>query len=530
MDLSKLSDDDLMALKSGDLTKVSDQGLLHLKGQTEEAPRSAGDFVSRTLPESAKRAAGGLVDAVMHPIDTAKTLGLAAGGAIRAITPNSLKATQSIVQQMVGMNPEAINAPADQTAAAIGNVYKGRYGGLENVKRTLYEDPVGSAMDLSTVLGVGGGVAGALNAPKTASALSSASQITNPLSVIKPVVKAVGSGASTLIGELGTHTGTQSIKSAFKAGAAGGDEAAQFQSNLRGTVPMTDVLETAKQNIASMRAAKSAEYRTNIAAVSNDKTVLGFDGIDKAVSEAKATARFKGQVTNSRAADAVDKISAAVDEWKKLPADQFHTPEGLDALKRSLGGIVEGLPFEERTARLAAGSIYNAVKNEITKQAPTYAKTMKSYSEASDLITEIERSLSLGNKAASDTAMRKLQSITRNNANTNFSNRADLLNQLESSGGQNLMPALAGQSLNSVTPRGLGKLAASVNVGAAISNPLYLGLLPFQSPRLMGEAAYYGGKASPYVGNALDPQYLMGAAQGGLLDLQVRPNQRQKQQ
>ena len=43
MDLSKLSDADLMALKSGDLSKVSDAGLMQLKGGLAEAPPSKMD-------------------------------------------------------------------------------------------------------------------------------------------------------------------------------------------------------------------------------------------------------------------------------------------------------------------------------------------------------------------------------------------------------------------------------------------------------------------------------------------------------
>ena len=55
MDLSKLSDADLMALKSGDLTKVSDAGLMALKGDAapqavaQSAPAQSGDFLRRGM-------------------------------------------------------------------------------------------------------------------------------------------------------------------------------------------------------------------------------------------------------------------------------------------------------------------------------------------------------------------------------------------------------------------------------------------------------------------------------------------------
>lgn len=49
MDLSKLSDADLLALKSGDLTKVSDAGLMALKGIEQPAPEPLGQRMNREI-------------------------------------------------------------------------------------------------------------------------------------------------------------------------------------------------------------------------------------------------------------------------------------------------------------------------------------------------------------------------------------------------------------------------------------------------------------------------------------------------
>jgi hypothetical protein len=173
----------------------------------------------------------------------------------------------------------------------------------------------------------------------------------------------------------------------------------------------------------------------------------------------------------------------------------------LDALKRQIGGIQESIPFEEKTARKVAGEVYNSIKSEISKQAPDYADTMKGYSQASEQIAEIEKALSLGNKASADTAMRKLQSLTRNNVNTNYGNRLDMAKALEQQGGQEIMPALAGQSLSSIAPRGLGgAVAGATGVGAAATlNPALLAALAMQSPRLMGEAALKTGQGARFV-------------------------------
>lgn len=317
------------------------------------------------------------------------------------------------------------------------------------------------------------------------------------------VLPTLGGWAADLIGGIGTHTGGEGLRIAAKSGMAGGKKAADFADNLRGNVPIQDVLDTAKSNLQAMTAAKSAEYRKGMAGVSNDKSVLSFNGIDNAISTAAKVSTFKGQVKNTKAADIQKKIAKEVTKWKALDPAEFHTPEGLDALKQKIGGLVESIPFEDKTARMVGRNIYNSIKSEISKQAPVYTKVMKDYSEASSLITEIEKTLTGRSKTSVDTSIRKLQSLMRNNANTNYGNRLNLAKQLEQQGGNEIMPALAGQSLNSLTPRGLGGAVAGVTGvgGIAAWNPLAIPALALQSPRLMGELAYGTGSAARLVNN-----------------------------
>lgn len=340
---------------------------------------------------------------------------------------------------------------------------------------------------------VTGGVSAGLIDPESA---ATGAVVGGAIPGVSKVAKAIGGGVADVVGGMGTNTGGESIKQAAKAGFNGGDEAATFTANMRGNVPMTDVLDDAKFNLEQMRKAKSAEYRSGMADISTDKTILQFDGVDKALKEASQVGSFKGQTLNTKAKSALDEITQEIDNWKSLDPNEFHTPEGLDALKKKVGGILESIPYEEKTARNVAGGIYKSIKDEIAKQAPTYSKVMKDYSEASDQIFEIERALSLGNKAAVDTAMRKLQSLTRNNVNTNYGNRLELAKALEEQGGRQIMPALAGQSLNSITPRGLGKWTSGAAAYAAFLDPTFLPALAATSPRLVGETALKAGQAA----------------------------------
>lgn len=446
------------------------------------------------IPSSAGNFIGGIYQAVRHPFETGGNLIDAVGGGIYNALPKQATAVLDKLDRHPAKTKQAV-----QVADATGQFFKDRYGSTEGLKNTLATDPVGVASDVATVLS--GGALAAAKAPAVAGALRRASNAINPVSLAgvaaRKALPVLGNSVAQITGGLGTHTGAESIKQAYRAGKNGGATERALTDNMRGNVPMTDVLDAAKANIADMGRAKSAAYRQGMAQVSSDKTILDFTGIDQAVLDAANVGSFKGQAKNVRAAAVQQSIADEVAAWKALDPVEYHTPEGLDALKQRIGGIVEALPFEEKTARLAGDKIYHAVKSEIVRQAPVYADTMKGYAEATEQIREIERALSLGKKPAIDTAVRKLQSLTRNNVNTNYGNRLDLARQLEQQGGRDLMPALSGQALSSWTPRGLGSLTAG-GTGLAAMNGVTgaLPMLALQSPRLVGEAALATGKAA----------------------------------
>lgn len=452
----------------------------------------------KNLPSSAGNMVSGIYNAVRHPIDTASNLLDVGAGALQNIAPQFLLDAA----KRIDPNPKAAEEAVSK-ANAVGGFYKDRYGSMEGLKNTLATDPVGVASDISTVLSGGGMLAGKVGLTGAGNALRTAGRTIDPLSAAArggaAIARGAGNAAANIIGGIGTHTGAETLKQAFRSGREGGESAKAFRDNLRGNVPITDVLDDAKANIQAMGQAKSDAYRQNMSAVTADRSVLSFNGIDQAVSDAAKVATFKGQVKNTRAAQLQQAIADNIAEWKALDPAEFHTPEGLDALKQRIGGLVESIPFEEKTARMVGTKVYNSIKQEIQKQAPVYADTMKAYSEATEQIREIERALSLGGKASVDTAVRKLQSLTRNNVNTNYGNRLALAQEMEQQGGRAIMPALSGQALSAWTPRGLGGVAAGgLGLGGFMAGgaPAAVGAMALQSPRLMGEAAYAAGRGT----------------------------------
>jgi len=447
----------------------------------------AGSAVQNLIP-STGRVIGGVAEAVMSPVKTAKSLVDLGAGAIQNALPESL------------VNAIGADKPSQEMASKVGQFYKERYGSMPGFKEALATDPAGVAADAASVL-TGGSLAAARvpGMSRLAEGLKRSASAVDPLANVargaSAITRGAGSTAAALLGNT-TGAGSEAIKQAYSAGRAGGSKADEFSGNMRGNVPMTDVLDAAKADLSVMQKMKSAEYNSNMASVRGSKEVIDFSGINKSLADAKAKVMYGSQVKNPQAAQALSSIQKEVGDWNKLDPAQYHTPEGMDALKQKIGGIVESIPFEAKTARMVGGDVYNSIKSEITKQAPEYAKTMKDYVAASDQIKEIERALSLGQKSSVDTAMRKLQSLMRNNVNTNYGNRQALARQLEQMGGKDLMPALAGQALNSPTPRGLQALGATGTGVAAFFNPSVLPLLAAQSPRLVGEAALAAGKVA----------------------------------
>jgi len=352
----------------------------------------------------------------------------------------------------------------------------------------------------------------------------------NTLDKVIEIGKKPFKGTTNLIAEglgLSTGAGGESVKQAFKVGYENvPDVVTPFKAHLRGEAPMTDVLETAQNALSQIKQTKNAQYMDNMAKLKTDATVLDMTPILNDLNSVQKTGTFKGKVIKPSTVKTQQELSAVVTDWIKQDPQQYHTPEGLDALKQRIGDIVEGQEYGS-SARTIAEKMYNSVKNQIVKQAPVYENTMKQYSEASQLIKEIERSLSLGKNAAADTAVRKLQSITRNNANTNYGQRLSLVKELEKQGASSLIPNLAAQSLSSLTPRGIQRATATGigGYGLLTGNPLAIPALALESPRLVGETALGLGTLAGKTARGVKaitppiPRMLLTPQQAGLLSL-----------
>jgi hypothetical protein len=522
--LSSLSDEQLLKLAGNNAPTAQASGLqgmsneqlmsmLQTPQQTapqEQKPLSPTDVAYgaiTNLPSSALKFGKDIVHTITNPIESIKNLGMTAAGGVKNLMPESVQKFITSISSEPGQIDKAV-----QMANAVGGDLAKKYGTVEGFKKYLATDPVGVMGDMSMLFTGGGSLAAKLPGVvgRAGEVVATTGRAIDPLNlatkaVTTPIKLAEALAITPALG-LSTGAGAEAIREAAKAGAAGGTKAQAFLDQMRGNAPIENVVNTAKDAVAELYKNRSDQYLSGMSNVAGNKAILDFAPIDAAITKAEKVGTFNGIPIRKNATAALSEIKQVIDQFRAGDPAIFRTVEGFDKLKQAISDIQQNLPYGT-PARKVADEMYNAVKNEIVKQAPDYAKVMSDYESASALLKDIQGTLSLNKNANVDTSIRKLQSIMRNNANTNYGRRVDLAKELEATGvpgADTLFPQIAGQMLNSKTPRGIqGGILPSAAGGAAVysglTNPATLAMIGTgalaSSPRFVGETAYYGGKA-----------------------------------
>lgn len=479
---------------------------------TASAPsRSWSDVPGEALsniPSSAAQFASDIVQPFLSPVETVKNLSDAAAGGLRAGAQAVLPA--GVFNAIDSLGAPENNQRIEQTAGAVGQFFKDRYGSAEGIKNTLATDPIGAAGDAALALTGGGAIAarapGAVG--RAGQVARAAGQTVDPLNAAVRGAGAIAKAPAHVLG-LTTGAGTAPIQAMFGAGRSGNVAAVE---HMRGQRPIEEVVGMAENAVSEMGRERNAAYKAGMQSTKKNTAAIRLGPVVQSIRQAYDDLTYRtpqGQVyvKNDEAMRALEQVASKVQEFRQMSfGGGGRTAEALDALKQSIGGILEGTQ-QGTQARRVVGGVYNDVKALIVKEVPEYAKTMKDYEKASAAIKEVRRTLSVNDRAMTDTKLRKLQSTTRNNVNTNYGARARLVDELAKHE-PNLPGALAGQALNDWMPRGLQRHAASLaGIGSAASfNPIPAMMLPAMSPRLVGEAAYglgRGAKVADSVASAI---------------------------
>lgn len=308
---------------------------------------------------------------------------------------------------------------------------------------------------------------------------------------VGPALRGTTKLTQEAVGKL-TGTSGQTLREFGAAIQAGGKQADEAVKALRGQTSPEQIVENAKNALSDIVKKRNDEYVSALSKISDDTKTYDISPIVKdlkiQLDNFGAVLTPDGNLDFSRSPirfnkQAQSEIQTIFDELKGFglkPGDR--TAVGIDSLKRSF----QDLYSESSEARSFVESMRKSTR-DILKQVPGYDELTSKYSQDTELINELRKGLSLGDKAQIDTTFKKLVSVLR----TNNEMRLQLAREINAVAGDTLIPQIAGQQLSEVLPRGIIGQVGGVLGGASILSGV--GILPViqaslvSSPRLVGE-------------------------------------------
>ena len=391
---------------------------------------------------------------------------------------------------------------------ALKEMFKHRYGSIDNLKRTMAEDPVGFAGDLSTVLmgpeavlGRAPGVIGKIGG----NIAKAVDPLTVPTAVGTAAIKAANKAAAATA-NIVAHTGMKPVEEAAKAGYEGGSANRAFKESMRGITTPEEIVDNARGAIDNIVKQKNLDYKQRKALWGQSQQPLSWTDISQAIHDAHDIQTFQGvDLLSPRSQQMRNRLDSIMHNWSNYPAS-YHTAAGFDALKQKIMNI--GKDYEVGTPERAIAETYaKGIRTTIKDAVPEYASAMERYGAYQDLIKELRKTLSLpadASKGTIDTALRKLTSTQRKNVNTNFGQRARLIDELVANGAEDLIPQLAGQALQSTEAHGLARFVPAIFAGTGHGMEALLSAIA--SPRTVGETARVVGSIPRLTGAKYIPK------------------------
>ena len=169
------------------------------------------------------------------------------------------------------------------------------------------------------------------------------------------------------------------IRIAYETGKQGTkQEVDAFLKGINNNASPESLVQRANNALNQIKKQVGLEYQANKAKLKTDKQVIGFDDIDSALEDIKQAGKFERTTVNPSTVNMQNKIRKIVNAWKKKNPKKYHTPEGIDALKRRIGDLYDSTQPGTQE-RLVVDKVYNSIGDTIRKNAPIYDEMMKSF-------------------------------------------------------------------------------------------------------------------------------------------------------
>lgn len=401
------------------------------------------------IPTSALGLGKSIYQAFNHPLDTAKNLADITGGIggeVGKLILNHTSLGQSFLKQANDFRiksgqpelqkdasgkftTEGISTEEVAKLEAVGSALKERYGGLEQIKKSIIEDPVGVAFDVATLATGGEGLlakgskiaetAGLVKTAETlakgAEVLSKVEKVTNPLTAIPKVVTKAVKGAKDLIApssvsenitKVLTNTGKKTLGEVASNQAV--EKAVNAFETIRQNAPnikVTDingvekVFDPAKATFVelpqALKQTKDAVYKeyTNIAKEAGDAGVefgkKDFKTLDATLE------KYKGKEYTPAFSNKAKQFQEALDRF-----DGKATPEEMQGLIENVNLDVNPLSDKagSQVANDFSATLRKTLDDKLEKSGnPAYQATRDKYAQLKsiekDVITRYKEAL-----------------------------------------------------------------------------------------------------------------------------------------
>ncbi len=416
---------------------------------------------------------------------------------------------------------QSVRHPLD-TAIALKNMFtttegRGAFGDMMvnrimNPKETISTDPVGSLMDVSTVLSGMGGITSKLPYASTAGKVMSATgKYIDPIGLVaKPVIYGMEKmGNKVIAPALGTMVGysSESIRTAFNGGKT-------FRDYMRGDQQATDILASVRGVIDDIADKKRTSYQSRLQAIQDSSATVNLQPVQQSFNEQLNKFGIKldpeGKLDFSRARidkkfqPDVKEIYDRIKAWGTQEGDL--TTYGMDTLKQQLDEFFSTVPNGQQKIDAFLKPVKDSIVRSVSAVEPSYPIMLKEYGKMSELQKTIQNAFSTKDPTRADAAITKITQALKDNREF----RTQLIDTMDSQTGSAIKESIAGYNLRGFMPQTwLGRsfdLATIMSVGAGAVSPKMIAILGLSSPRVVGEFA-----------NALGRAYVVGSKTRSLL-------------
>ena len=458
------------------------------------------------VPSSSYQLINDIITPILSPIQTAKDLKALGSSVINLIRPE-----------------EQGN---EQLAREVGNFFKERYGGIDNIKETFATDPMGMLSDVSIILT--GGATLAPKASATANVLTKASKLTSPIEnlagkAIGTTASLTGEGVKQISGVL-TGTGAGALDTAiqtgknYKTGLFANKVQKQKQKDfidaIKGDISAEKITTDLEKAVKDIKTSKNIDYQNSLKKLKLHEKKINPDTIIN-----KINAYLDQQSTKITLADSKTTMATGYNRFSNKTNRLVNTiKKELDIIKNNpnlhTAEVFHNLKFkiDDMYSKDASGGfaktnieIADLIDNQLGELSNGYKSMNKAYSTAKKLEKKLITELGLGNKKGATKIMNQLLSVMKDQNLTNYGTRLETLKTLDNITESNIFEKLAGTTLSNVVPSGLvGRSAMGASVAIPIAESLMTGgNLPITGTGIIPAISLTSPQITGRVGNML---------------------------